>query len=59
MEIFAGHGWIMTIIIGGLAGAVGKWIMPGKDPRRADCDHPSGDCGRSARDRPRHADGLV
>ncbi|MEY4889475.1 MAG: hypothetical protein RIQ75_605, partial [Pseudomonadota bacterium] len=29
MEIFAGHGWIMTIIIGGLAGAVGKWIMPG------------------------------
>ncbi len=32
MEIFAGHGWIMTIIIGGLAGAVGKWIMPGKDP---------------------------
>lgn len=22
----------MTIIIGGLAGAVGKWIMPGKDP---------------------------
>jgi uncharacterized membrane protein YeaQ/YmgE (transglycosylase-associated protein family) len=32
MEIFAGHGWIMTIIIGGLAGAIGKWIMPGKDP---------------------------
>lgn len=32
MEIFAGHGWIMTIIIGGLAGAVGKWIVPGKDP---------------------------
>jgi len=32
MEIFAGHGWIMTIIIGGFAGAVGKWIMPGKDP---------------------------
>lgn len=32
MDIFAGHGWIMTIIIGGLAGAVGKWIMPGKDP---------------------------
>lgn len=32
MDIFAGSGWIMTIILGGIAGAIGKLIMPGKDP---------------------------
>ena len=26
------HGWIAWIIIGGLAGAVAKLLMPGKDP---------------------------
>lgn len=32
MNFFAENGWVMWIIIGGIAGAVGKWIMPGKDP---------------------------
>jgi uncharacterized membrane protein YeaQ/YmgE (transglycosylase-associated protein family) len=32
MEFFAENGWIGWIIIGGIAGAVGKLIMPGKDP---------------------------
>lgn len=32
MNFFAENGWFMWIIIGGLAGAVGKLIMPGKDP---------------------------
>ncbi|MFM7028609.1 MAG: GlsB/YeaQ/YmgE family stress response membrane protein [Chakrabartia sp.] len=32
MMIFGGSGWLMTIVLGGLAGAVGKWLMPGKDP---------------------------
>lgn len=26
------HGWIAWIIIGGIAGAVAKLLMPGKDP---------------------------
>ena len=26
------HGWIAWIIIGGLAGAIAKFLMPGKDP---------------------------
>jgi uncharacterized membrane protein YeaQ/YmgE (transglycosylase-associated protein family) len=26
------HGWLMWIIIGGLAGAIAKLLMPGKDP---------------------------
>ncbi len=32
MNFFAENGWIMWIIVGGIAGAVGKLIMPGKDP---------------------------
>jgi uncharacterized membrane protein YeaQ/YmgE (transglycosylase-associated protein family) len=32
MDFFAQNGWIGWIIIGGLAGAVGKFLMPGKDP---------------------------
>lgn len=31
MEFFAENGWIGWIIIGGLAGAVGKFLLPGKD----------------------------
>lgn len=31
MDFFAENGWIGWIIIGGLAGAVGKFVMPGKD----------------------------
>lgn len=27
-----GHGWLAWIIIGGLAGAIAKFLMPGKDP---------------------------
>jgi uncharacterized membrane protein YeaQ/YmgE (transglycosylase-associated protein family) len=30
--MFGEHGIIMTVIIGGVAGALGKLIMPGKDP---------------------------
>lgn len=30
MDFFAENGWIMWIIIGGLAGAVGKFLLPGK-----------------------------
>ncbi len=26
------HGWLMWIIIGGIAGAIAKLLMPGKDP---------------------------
>jgi uncharacterized membrane protein YeaQ/YmgE (transglycosylase-associated protein family) len=26
------HGWIAWIIIGGIAGAIAKLLMPGKDP---------------------------
>lgn len=32
MNFFAENGWVMWIIIGGLAGAVGKFLLPGKDP---------------------------
>ena len=32
MEYLESHGWIAWIIIGGLAGAVAKLLMPGKDP---------------------------
>ncbi len=32
MEIFGGSGWFMTIMLGGVAGAIGKLLMPGKDP---------------------------
>jgi uncharacterized membrane protein YeaQ/YmgE (transglycosylase-associated protein family) len=31
MDFFAENGWIAWIIIGGLAGAVGRFLMPGKD----------------------------
>ena len=32
MEYLESHGWIAWIIIGGLAGAIAKLLMPGKDP---------------------------
>ncbi len=32
MELLVEHGWLGWIIIGGLAGALGKLIMPGDDP---------------------------
>jgi len=32
MELLESHGWIAWIIIGGLAGAVAKLLMPGRDP---------------------------
>jgi uncharacterized membrane protein YeaQ/YmgE (transglycosylase-associated protein family) len=32
MEFFAQHGWLGWIIVGGIAGAIAKLIMPGKDP---------------------------
>lgn len=31
MDFFAENGWIGWIIIGGLAGMVGKFLLPGKD----------------------------
>jgi uncharacterized membrane protein YeaQ/YmgE (transglycosylase-associated protein family) len=31
MDFFAENGWVGWIIIGGLAGMVGKFLMPGKD----------------------------
>jgi uncharacterized membrane protein YeaQ/YmgE (transglycosylase-associated protein family) len=31
MDFFAENGWVMWIIIGGLAGMVGKFLMPGRD----------------------------
>lgn len=31
MDFFAENGWIAWIIIGGLAGMVGKFLTPGKD----------------------------
>ena len=31
MDIFVEHGWIGWIIVGGLAGALAKFLMPGKD----------------------------
>ena len=32
MEYLETHGWIAWIVIGGLAGAIAKLLMPGKDP---------------------------
>ena len=32
MNLLADHGWIAWIIIGAIAGAIAKAIMPGKDP---------------------------
>lgn len=31
MDFFAENGWIGWILIGGLAGAAGKFLLPGKD----------------------------
>jgi uncharacterized membrane protein YeaQ/YmgE (transglycosylase-associated protein family) len=31
MNLFAEHGWLGWIIIGGIAGALAKLLMPGKD----------------------------
>jgi uncharacterized membrane protein YeaQ/YmgE (transglycosylase-associated protein family) len=33
MNLLADHGWIAWIIIGALAGAIAKAIMPGRDPQ--------------------------
>ena len=30
--MLASHGWIAWIIIGGIAGAIAKLLMPGRDP---------------------------
>lgn len=32
MNLLADNGWLMWIIIGGLAGVIAKLIMPGRDP---------------------------
>lgn len=32
MGYLEAHGWIAWIIIGGIAGAIAKLLMPGKDP---------------------------
>ena len=32
MDFFAENSWLGWIIIGGIAGMIGKLIMPGKDP---------------------------
>ena len=32
MDLLESHGWIAWIIIGGLASAIAKLLMPGKDP---------------------------
>jgi uncharacterized membrane protein YeaQ/YmgE (transglycosylase-associated protein family) len=32
MDLLEQHGWIAWIIIGGVAGAIAKLLMPGKDP---------------------------
>ena len=32
MDLLASNSWIAWIVIGGLAGAVAKLLMPGKDP---------------------------
>ena len=32
MGLLEANGWIVWIIIGGLAGAIAKLLMPGKDP---------------------------
>jgi len=31
MDIFASYGWLGWIIIGGIAGVIAKFLMPGKD----------------------------
>ena len=31
MELLGEYGWFGWIIVGGLAGAIGKFLMPGKD----------------------------
>jgi uncharacterized membrane protein YeaQ/YmgE (transglycosylase-associated protein family) len=33
LNLLANHGWIAWIIIGGIAGAIAKAIMPGRDPQ--------------------------
>ena len=33
MNLLSDHGWIAWIIIGALAGAIAKAIMPGRDPQ--------------------------
>jgi uncharacterized membrane protein YeaQ/YmgE (transglycosylase-associated protein family) len=32
MNLLANHGWIAWIIIGAIAGAIARAIMPGRDP---------------------------
>ena len=32
MDLLANHSWLWWIIIGGVAGAIAKAIMPGRDP---------------------------
>ena len=32
MNLLADYGWLSWIIIGALAGAIAKYIMPGRDP---------------------------
>jgi uncharacterized membrane protein YeaQ/YmgE (transglycosylase-associated protein family) len=32
MDMLADYGWLWWIIIGGIAGAIAKLLMPGKDP---------------------------
>ena len=32
MNLLADHGWIAWILIGALAGAIAKAVMPGRDP---------------------------
>lgn len=32
MELLVEYGWLGWIVIGGLAGAIGKFLMPGDDP---------------------------
>lgn len=33
MNLLADYGWLSWIIIGALAGAIAKFIMPGRDPQ--------------------------
>jgi uncharacterized membrane protein YeaQ/YmgE (transglycosylase-associated protein family) len=32
MNLLADNGWLMWIVIGGIAGLIAKMIMPGRDP---------------------------
>lgn len=32
MDVLASNSWIWWIVIGGIAGAIAKLLMPGKDP---------------------------